>query len=225
MTRSLLIIIGIFITLGLGLHFYAQWEMKRFEASLPNLPAPNGAATKGTGEAEKEKFDPQTNEEHWQSDEWDATPHPPELTTDEPQEKTVPKEHSPLVVTNVEAPELIEDPVAAQLHAEKLEMEQLQEEVNKIGNGFYNALEAQSLSLDEANAIFEKLNHKLQHLRERRHQWLSKYAEHYGIEYQGPEYWVNPQMVDEAVLQEQAEQEMQEQAASRGYIIFPGTPP
>ncbi len=103
----------------------------------------------------------------------------------------------------------------------KLELGQLQEEVNDIGNRFYNALEAQSISVDEANAVFEELKEKLKHLREQRHQWLREYAEHYGTEYQGPEHWVNSQMIDKAVLQEQAHQEAQEQAVSRGYIILP----
>lgn len=230
MTRSFVIIIGIIIALGLGLHFYAQWEMKRFEASLPKPPAPNDAATKGTADAEntienQEKFDAETGGEHRHGDKWHATPHPSELASDETQEQPVPEERSQLVVPNVEEPEPIADPVAAQLHAEKLKLAQLQEEINDMGNGFYNALEAQSISVDEANAIFEELNGKLQHLRERRRQWLRAYAEHHGTEYQGPEYWVNPQMIDEAALQEQAEQEAQEHAASRGYIILPRTNP
>jgi hypothetical protein len=233
MTRSLVIIVGIIIALGLGLHFYAQWEMKRFEASLPKPPAPNDAATKGTADAEntienQEKFDAETGEEHRHGDKWHATPHPSELASDETQEQPVPEGRS----QNVEEAEPIADPVAAQLHAEKLKLAQLHEEIDDMGNGFYNALETQSISVDEANAIFEELNGKLQHLREQRRQWLRAYAEHHGTEYQGPEYWANPQMIDEAAIQEQieqqkeqVEQETQEYAASRGYIILPGTNP
>ena len=77
------------------------------------------------------------------------------------------------------------------------------------------------MSVDEANAVFEELNDKLKHLRERRHQWLREYAEHHGTEYQGPEHWVNPQMINEAVLQEHTHQEAQEQGVSRGYIVLP----
>ena len=229
MTRSFVIIIGIIIALGLGLHFYTQWEMKQSEASLPKPPAPNDAATKGTADAEntienQEKF----GGEHRHVNKWHATPHPSELASDETQEQPVPEERS----QNVEEAELIADPVAAQLHAEKLKLAQLQEEIDNMASGFYNALGAQSISVDEANAISEELNGKAQHLRERRRQWLRAYAEHHGTEYQGPEYWANPQMIDEATIQEQieqqkeqVEQEMQEDAASRGYTILPGTNP
>ena len=221
MTRSFVIIIGIIIALSLSWHFYIQWEMKQFKASLPKP-----FANRDTAKAEKvsenpEKSDTVTSGEHRHGDVWHATPHPSELPSDKTQEKPLPEEHAQLGVPNVEAPEPIEDPGTAQLHAEKLEMAQLQEKVDDMANGFYNAIEAQSISVDEANAIFEEINDTLQHLRERRHQWLRKYAEHHGTEYQGPEHWVNPEMIDEAALREQSEQVAQGHAVSRGYILLP----
>lgn len=224
MTRSFVIVIGIIIALALGWHFYVQWDLKRFEASLPKLAPTNDTANQGTAEAknaieDQEKFDSVTSGEHSHSDEW----HTPssELASDETQEHPVPEEHSQLGVPNIEEPEPIEDLVAVQLQTKKLELLQLQDEVNDMGNRFYNALEAQSISVDEANAIFEELKEKLKHLREQRHQWLREYAKHYGTEYQGPEHWANSQMIDEAALQEQTHQEAQEQGVSRGYIILP----
>ena len=227
MTRSFVVIISIIIVLGLGLHFYTQWETKRFKASLPKPPATKDPAKAENTIENQEKFNPEIHDGHGNGDEWHTTPHVPELASDETQEQSVSEEHSQLVVPNAEASEPIEDPVAIQLDAEKIELEQLQAEVNDMGNRFRSTLEAQSISVDEANAIYEELNHKLQHLRERRYRWLRKYAEHHGTEYQGPAYWANPQMIDDAVTatQEQTEQETQEDALSRGYIIIPRTDP
>lgn len=226
MTRSFVIGIIIIIVLALSLHFYTQWDLKRFEASLPKPSVTNDTATQGTAEAKniienQEKFDSVTSEEHRHGGEWHTTQPSSKLASDETQEHPVLEERSHLGVPNVEEPEPIEDPVAVQLHAKKLELVQLQKEVNDIGNRFYNDLEAQSISVDEANTTFEELNDKLKHLREQRRQWLREYAEHYGTEYQGPEHWVNPQMIDEAALQEQIHQEAQEEGVSRGYIVLP----
>ena len=65
MNRTLVIAIGIVIAICLGVHFYAQWDMKRFEASLPKPPAveqePHVAETETAG--------------HWHGDEWHDEPH------------------------------------------------------------------------------------------------------------------------------------------------------
>lgn len=230
MTRSFLIIIGIIVVLCLGLHFYTQWETKRFEASLPKPSATNEAATKGTVEAEDaikhpEKFDPETRGRPKHGAEGHATSHASEFASDEIQEQPVPGEYLQLIVPNIEVPEPIEDPIVVELHAEKLELEQLQVEINDRADGFRKALNAQSISVDEAKAIYEELNRKLKHLRERRYQWWLKYAEHPAADV--PEHWRNPQIIDEATasIKEQAEQEVEKEAASRGYIISPRTNP
>lgn len=227
MTRSFLIIIGIIVVLCLGLHFYTQWETKRFEASFPKPPATNEAATKGTVEAEDtikhpEKVDLVTRGRHKHGAEWHATSHPSEFASDEIQEQPVPEEYSQLIVPNIEVSEPIEDPIVVELHAEKLELEQLQVEINDRADGFRKALNAQSISVDEANAIYEELNRKLQYLRERRYQWWLKYAEH--PEADVPEYWGNPEIIDEAAASIK-EQEVEKEAASGGYIISPRTNP
>ena len=223
MTRSFVIVIGILIVFILSLHFWVQWDLKRFKASLPS------PATKAPAEAENaienQKKINAVSGVHSHGGEWHTIP--AELARDKTreQDKTpeqpVPEKPSQLGVPNVEESEPIEDPVTVYLHAEKLELARLQEEVNDMADGFYNALEAQSISVNEANAIFEELNKKLKHLRERRHQWLREYAEHHGTEYQGPEHWVNLPTIDEAALQERAYQEAQEQGIDRGYIVLP----
>jgi len=215
--RSFVIVIGILIVFILSLHFWVQWDLKRFKASLP-APATQAPA-KVENVIENQKKIDAVSGVHSHGDEWHTVP--PELARDKTRKQLVPEEPSQLDVPNVEESEPIEDPVAVYLHAEKLELARLQEEVNDMGNKFYNTLEAQSISVDEANATFEELNKKLKHLRERRHQWLREYAEHHGTEYQGPEHWVNLPTIDEAALQERAYQEAQEQGIDRGYIVLP----
>ena len=224
----LLLITGIIIAFVLGLHFYAQWEMKKFEASLPKPPAPKGTADVENAIENQEKFDTETSGIHWHVDEWHATPHPPELTSNEHKEQTVQEEHSPLEVPIVDEPERIEDSVAAQLQLEKLELDQLGKEVNDISNQFRNDLVAQNFSsIEEADAICEEINRRLRNLHERRYQWLRKYEEHHGTQYQGPEEWakfpMSAQMVDEAMasIKGRLGQETPEEATSRGYILLP----
>lgn len=225
MTRSVVIGILIIIVLALSLHFYTQWDLNRFEALLPKPPVTNDT-TQGTAEAKSvienpEKIDTVTHEAHRHGDARHTSKNVSKLAIDKTQAHPVLEERSQSGVPNLEVPEPIEDPVSIQLHAKKLELEKLQKEVNDRGDRFYNDLEAQSISVDEANRIFEEINDTLKYLREHRRQWLREYAEHYGTEYQGPEYWVNPQMIDEAVLKEQVYQEAQEQGISRGYIVLP----
>ena len=60
--------IGFLITVALGSHFYVEWQMGRFDASLPKPPVPEQvrAAEVNDGHAGG----------HWHGDEWHAEPHP-----------------------------------------------------------------------------------------------------------------------------------------------------
>ena len=68
MNRKFIVAIVVIIAAGLGSHFYVKWEMARFDASLPTLPA-----------AEEQQVSDDTVGEttggHWHGDEWHAEPH------------------------------------------------------------------------------------------------------------------------------------------------------
>lgn len=61
MNRTLIAAIIVIIAACLAVHFYVQWDMKRFDASLPKPPEPTTAQTVSGG--------------HWHGDEWHAEPH------------------------------------------------------------------------------------------------------------------------------------------------------
>ena len=230
MTRSFLIVIGMIIVLGLGLHFHVQWETERFETSLPKPPvSDNTDATEGITKSENaiensEKFDTKNSEGQRHDNEWYTTLSPSEIVRDTTETQPLSESHSQVVCPNVEVPEPIEDAVAVQLHAEKREIDQLQIEINDKAHRFRKALDTQSISIDEANVIYKELKGKLQHIRELRYQWWLKYGEH--PEADVPGHWRNPQIIDRAVasIKEEAEQEVQEEGLSNGYIILPEDP-
>ena len=77
MNRKIIIAaIGFVIAVALGLHFYAEWQMAKFDASLPTPPA-----------AEEQQVIDETADDtardtvedtaggHWHGDEWHAEPH------------------------------------------------------------------------------------------------------------------------------------------------------
>ena len=59
MKRKLIVAIVVIIAACVAVHFYVQWDMKRFDASLPEVPA-----------------DEEQSGGHWHGDEWHAEPHP-----------------------------------------------------------------------------------------------------------------------------------------------------
>ena len=73
MNRKIIIAaIGFVIAVAIGLHFYAEWQMAKFDASLPTPPA----------EEEQQRIDEtaddtagDTSGGHWHGDEWHAEPH------------------------------------------------------------------------------------------------------------------------------------------------------
>ena len=72
MNRKLIAAIVVLIAGVLGLHFWAEWEKARFDASLPTPPA----------EEEQQSIDETADDTvgdtgggHWHGDEWHAEPH------------------------------------------------------------------------------------------------------------------------------------------------------
>ena len=77
MNRKIIIAaIGFVIAVAIGLHFYAEWQMAKFDASLPTPPA----------EEEQQVIDETADDTagdtvedtaggHWHGDEWHAEPH------------------------------------------------------------------------------------------------------------------------------------------------------
>lgn len=78
--RTLVIAISIAIAFCLGVYFYAQWDMKRFDASLPEPPAadtvkeiPAETAVEDISDAAQPAAE--TSAGHWHGDEWHEEPH------------------------------------------------------------------------------------------------------------------------------------------------------
>ena len=86
MNRTLIAAIVVIIAACIGLHFWAEWEKARFDASLPKPPEPTTAHTASGG--------------HWHGDEWHAEPH----TADETAQARASSEGEPLV-PHIAAPE------------------------------------------------------------------------------------------------------------------------
>ena len=65
--KTMVIAIGILLGFCAGIHFYAEWQKKAFDASLPKPPVP-----------EQQVADDVTDDAaggHWHGDEWHAEPH------------------------------------------------------------------------------------------------------------------------------------------------------
>ena len=101
MNRKIIIAaIGFVIAVALGLHFYAEWQMAKFDASLPTPPA---AEEQAGG--------------HWHGDEWHAEPH----TVSETGQVDASAEAEPLI-PHIAAPELPPDAIdLSKLSPEELE--------------------------------------------------------------------------------------------------------
>lgn len=65
--KTMVIAIGILLGVCAGIHFYAEWQKREFDASLPKPPVP-----------EQQVADDVTDDTaggHWHGDEWHAEPH------------------------------------------------------------------------------------------------------------------------------------------------------
>ena len=101
MNRKIIVAaIGFVIAVALGLHFWAEWQMAKFDASLPTPPA---AEEQAGG--------------HWHGDEWHAEPH----TVSETGQVDASAEAEPLI-PHIAAPELPPDAIdLSKLSPEELE--------------------------------------------------------------------------------------------------------
>ena len=231
MTRSY-VIISIVIALCLSLHFYLQWDVKRFKASLPKVPVVTDTTTEATGDTENamehpEKFAAPNSEGFWHGDDWHVTPHSLEVANDDPLNDgprggVIQEEHSQLGIIPLEEAKPIEDPEIAGLHTELLELQERQRTIEAESDKLAAAIEAKSISIPEVMAKVKDLNIRLQHLSQQQHLWRSKYVEYYGTEYPGTEHWVEHQGIDKELLREQISEDLK----SRGYHLVPsGTSP
>ena len=67
--KTMVIAIGFLLAFCLGIHFYAEWNMAQFDASLPKPPDPKQAAHAESQEAEPHAGHDQGPEEHFLLDE------------------------------------------------------------------------------------------------------------------------------------------------------------
>ena len=72
MNRKLIAAIIFIIAACIGLHFYAEWEKARFDASLPQPPA---VEEQQVSDDTAEDVIEETTGGHWHGDEWHAEPH------------------------------------------------------------------------------------------------------------------------------------------------------
>ena len=73
MNRKLIVAaIGFVIAVAIGSHFYVEWQMVKFDASLPTPPT------------EEQQVSDETTGGHWHGDEWHAEPHADEQVEVDP---------------------------------------------------------------------------------------------------------------------------------------------
>ena len=80
MNRKIIIAaIGFVVAVAIGSHFYVEWQMAKFDASLPTPPT-----------EEQQRIDDTTGG-HWHGDEWHAEPHPETPAAEEPPVEVAPR--------------------------------------------------------------------------------------------------------------------------------------
>ena len=72
--KTFVIAIGILLAVCFGVYFYAQWDMKRFDASLPE-PPPADTAVETPMETAGEDTGDEPPAGHWHGDVWHEEPH------------------------------------------------------------------------------------------------------------------------------------------------------
>ena len=78
MNKKLIAAIGFMLAFCAGIYFYAEWLKQKFDASLPEPPAPT----------EVQAAETETEAGHWHGDEWHAEPHTAEDAIANPQAPT-----------------------------------------------------------------------------------------------------------------------------------------
>ena len=76
MNRKIIIAaIGFVVAVAIGSHFYVEWQMAKFDASLPTPPTEEQLGADETVEDVIEETGGETTGGHWHGDEWHAEPH------------------------------------------------------------------------------------------------------------------------------------------------------
>ena len=144
--------IGFLITVALGSHFYVEWQMGRFDASLPKPPVPEQvrAAEVNDGHAGG----------HWHGDEWHAEPH-------------VADEAPPVQTVTEPAAEVTEDTEAARQRIEALELPPSELDLE------HEAIQADFNALREQRGILSpaEFNKRLDDITRRQNAWRDKWEE------------------------------------------------
>ena len=134
MNRKIIIAaIGFVVAVAIGLHFWAEWEKARFDASLPTPPAEEEQqAIDETADDTVEDTAEDTGG-HWHGDEWHAEPH--EVQNDGDEGLTIGDPSKGVTITSdVDLSELLTDSEIEELnqtlqqegfHPEKLSQRQL----------------------------------------------------------------------------------------------------
>ena len=97
MNRTLIAAIGLMLAFCAGIFFYAEWQKRAFDASLPEPPAPiQVRAAETTGG-------------HWHGDEWHAEPHNAGFVTPIADPPEVDFSVQPIAASETELPLTFED--------------------------------------------------------------------------------------------------------------------
>ena len=76
MNRKIIIAaIGFVVAVAIGSHFYVEWQMAKFDASLPTPPTEEQLGADETVKDVIEETGGETTGGHWHGDEWHAEPH------------------------------------------------------------------------------------------------------------------------------------------------------
>ena len=85
MNRKLIVAaIGFVVAVAIGSHFYVEWQMAKFDASLPTPPTEEQLGADETVEDVIEETGGETTGGHWHGDEWHAEPHVDEVPPVQP---------------------------------------------------------------------------------------------------------------------------------------------
>ena len=119
-------ILGILLAVCLGVYFYAQWDMKRFDASLPE-PPPADTAVETPMETAGEDTGDEPSAGHWHGDVWHEEPH-----TAEPAPSVQPVRSEPQRFVYRAPHEITKDNINAEMDKVRAEGKALSAEVKAL---------------------------------------------------------------------------------------------
>ena len=124
--KPFVIAIGILLAVCLGVYFYAQWDMKRFDAVLPE-PPPADTAVETPMETAGEDTGDEPSAGHWHGDVWHEEPH-----TAEPAPPAQPVQSEPQRFVYLAPHEITRDNINAEGDKVIAEAEALSAEVKAL---------------------------------------------------------------------------------------------